>query len=392
MKNISGMYAVIRTVSLWGLLLGVSQAGLAQFQTTIGFPYPASERSPGGIVLPNGDYAISAGNFAHPNGLFGAVSEDWQLLRLQPGGQTAGLSKMLGRPPAEQVAWMELGACNGQSQFVVAGSASGNMTLTFTNMAGDPGPIKEVGSTTNVETAACVKVDGNGDVVLLGTQLNVSGQQAVTVVKTDCNGTQLWNWVFYFTGWSAEAASITAFDTYLGSCLQPPSNKYFITGTMTPLAGGPGEVFLLSINASNGSFDFMNRYVLNPSASDQATCIQASCQGTVQPEIWISGSSTDLSTGAQTVLMLKTNVNGNPIWANNYDIGQPNEHEFATDFTFGPGGSLVVTGKAEEMVIAQGLKSGNAMLMRIAGSGNTVDWTRIYSNTDFSAQGNRVEP
>ncbi len=392
MKKLSGVSSIRHILLLMMLLCGIGQAAFAQFQSVIGFPYPAREGSPGGIVLPAGGYAIPASNFDHPNSMFGPGNSDWEIVLINPGGNVASPSKWIGRPSTENVAWMELSACNGQNNYIVAGNDDGDMTLTLTDLAGNPLPtfIKKTGTTANVETAACVKVDGGGNFILVGTQLDVNtGKQNVVAVKVDCNGTMLWNFVYSFPGWSAEAASVTAFSTFIGVCPQPNTNKYYITGKMTPLAGGDNQVFLLSIDATTGSMNYMYRYDINPGASDAGTCIQSTCLNTAQPEIWISGYSYDASANTTTAMMLKTDINGIPIWANNYDI--PNGDEFATHFTFGPGDKLIVTGKAEESVVFQGTKGGHCMLMRIDGSGNTVDWTRLFSN-GFSSQGNRVEP
>ena len=391
MKNLSGVRSVRNKTAILLLMCGFGHAVFAQFQSTIGFPYPVGEESPGGIVLPTGGYAIPAGNNDHPASTFGPGNTDWQIVLLNPGGNVASPAKWLGKSSADNAVWMELSSCSGQNGYIIAGNDGGDMTLTLTNLAGAPVWTRNAGTTANVESAACVKVDGSGHFVLVGTQLNVStGQQNVVVARVDCNGTMLWNRVFSFTGLSVEASSVTAFSTFIGICPQPNTNKYYITGKATPMAGGDDQVFLLSVDAGSGAFGFMNVYDVNPAASDAGTCIQSSCITTAQPEIWISGYSDDPGIPARTVLMLKTDINGIPVWANNYDIA--NGDEFATHFTFGPNGKLVVTGKAEESVVFQGTKGGNCMMTRIDGSGSSVDWTRVYTNNGFSSQGNRVEP
>ncbi|MCF8239194.1 MAG: hypothetical protein K9I85_13620 [Saprospiraceae bacterium] len=374
------------------LLCGINQSAIGQFQTTIGLPYPTAERSPGGIVLPNGGFALPAENFEHPSSIFGPGNADWQVVLLNASGNATSPSKWIGRPSTESVAWMELASCNGPNNFIVAGSDDGDMTLTLTSLTGVPVPtfIKKTGTTAEVETGACVKVDGSGNYILVGTQINGIGLEGIVLVKVDCNGAMVWTQVYYLNGWSSEAASVTAFSTFVGLCPQPNSNKYYVTGKTTPFAGGNSRVFLLSVDANTGGFDFWKTYDVHPTADDAGTCIQANCVSNSSGEIWISGYSYESAANAETVMMLKTDINGIPIWANNYDIA--NGDEFATHFTFGPDNKMIVTGKAEESIVFQSTKGGDCMLMSIDSSGNSVDWTRMYINNGFSSQGNRVEP
>ena len=372
------------------LLCGIGQIAFAQFQTTVGFPLPASERSPGGIVLPAGGFALPAANFDHPNSLFGPSNSDWELVFLGPNGTLAGPSKWYGRPSDETAVWMELASCSGQDQFIIAGNDGADMTLALTDLAGDPIWNKRSGTTQHVEAAACVKMDGGGNFALVGTQFDaINSLQNVVVTKVDCQGNLLWDRTYRVSGWLMEAASLTTFSTFIGICSQPNTNYYYITGKMTPQAGGDPRVFLLSVDATSGAPIFLINYDVHPGAEDVGACIQSNCLTTAQPEIWISGYSYDAALPAQTVLLLKTDINGAPIWANNYEVA--NGDEFSTHFIVNANGKLTLTGKAEETVVFQGTKDGNCMLMQVDGSGNTIDWTRLYINNGFSSQGNRVE-
>lgn len=391
MEKRYGVRSLQNMTSLAILFLSFTQLALAQVQSTIGFPYPSSERSPGGIVVPGGGYAIPASNFGHPNSLFGPSSGDWQLVFLGQNGNIAPPSKWYGRPSAEEVSWIELANCYGQSNLVFAGNDGAEMTLALIDLNGDPLWSKRIGTNAHVEAAACVKVDGGGNFVLVGTQFNpITGQQSVVVAKVDCNGNLLWDRIYTVTGWLAEAASVTAFATFPGNCPQTGTNFYYITGKMSRMAGGSDpQVFILAIDATAGALGFLSVYDVNPNAEDSGSCIQAACNAAGQPELWVSGYSYETAAAAQTLLMLKTDVNGLPLWANNYDIA--NGDEFATHFIIEPNGKLAVTGKAEETVVFQGTKSGDCLLMRINGNGNSIDWARLYHNNGFSSQGNRVE-
>ena len=368
------------------LLLSNVLTAYGQFQTTIGFHDPTNERSPGGILTPSGDYLILGDNDHHPNGLNGLPDGDMQLIRLDNSGNIVQPSKMLGSAPFDEAAWIERAPFGGADHYIIAGSAKKFMLLALTDPAGTPIWTRTIGTLTDVWESACVKMDANGDFILVGTKHDLAaGKNALVFVKVDNNGNQLWSKVWsYTTSLSLTASSVTAF----ASALAGPGS-YYVTGTVSPTGTGNEEVFVLQLDQLSGNILFLKRYDVAPNSDDVGTCIQGRFSPAGGGNLWVSGYSADIN-AAKNVLMMRLDLNGNVQWARNYDL--PGGDEFANHFDFAVGGKLVLTGRAEEYNLIQGVKAGNCLLMRMdAASGNTIDWSHVYTNNGFSSRGNRVE-
>lgn len=365
------------------------------FQTSAGYAFPVDERGVSGILDNNGNYLVLASNINHPSGLFNPAG-DLELVRFDNLGNLVLPSRNIGQDVREAAVWIEKATdCNGNAGYIIAGNrfngGLSDMMLLFTNTAGVPLWVRSIGTQNFDETAVCVKQDGAGNFVLVGNDTDpVSGISSIHVVKTDCNGALLWEQIYRING-SASATSVTAFATFPAACQGLP-NEYFITGK-TFGTGTQEEVFILSVNASSGAASWMNSYDIAPGADDNGTCIQGGCSGPAPGKgaLWVSGFSLESSgSDPKKVLMLQTDIAGNLIWANNYDV-QNSTLEFATHFQFAANQKLVLTGKAEDPGVSDPPENGHCLLMRISDDGTALDWTRVYTLGDAS-QGNRVEP
>lgn len=363
------------------------------FQTAIGYAAPTDERGASGLILNNGNFMILGSNRQHPSGLFNPAG-DMQLLRLDPLGNLLLPSKIIGQDVGESATWIEKATdCNGSAGYIIAGNEqngpSSNMLLTLTDGSGNPQWVRRIGTFNEDEKSACVKQDGAGNFILVGTKTNASGISLIHAIKTDCAGTLLWEWTYRVNG-QPTVNSVTAFATQQSDCLNLP-NAYFITGKVASAAGNE-EVFILSLQAVTGNAAWMKTYDVAPNANDVGTCIQGSCNGQTPAtgSLWVSGHSTDNSNAnPRQVLMMQTDLNGNLIWANNYDV-QNSPAEMATHFQFGLNNKLVLTGKAEDTSLSTGVEQGQCLLMRLDENGSGLDWTRVF-DMGTASQGNRVE-
>ncbi len=366
------------------------------FQTAIGYPLPTNERGVSGVITNNGDYLMLGSNFSHPSGFFNPAG-DMQLVRLDNLGNIIQPCKIIGQDVGETAAWFEKATdCANNAGYIIAGNEFNgpghNMLLTLTNAAGTPVWVKRIGTLNDDEQSVCVKQDGARNFILVGTKTDANtGLSSIHAVKTDCMGNLLWERV-YSLNVSVTAASVTAFATFPNVCPNLP-NAYFITGKTAAGAIGNEEVLILSVNAANGAVGWMKTYDIAPGAADIATCIQGGCSGTapVVGNLWVSGYSLETSgTDPKKVMMLQTDLSGNLLWANNYDV-QNSTLELATHFQFAANGKLVLTGKAEDPGVSDPPENGQCLLMRMDNNGSSVDWTRVYT-MGFASQGNRVEP
>lgn len=396
MKNLCSYFPkASKNLFLLILIFNALQLFSQTFQTAIGYPVPTDERGASGLIANNGNYLILGGNINHPNGLFNPAG-DMQLVRLDPLGNLLFPSKILGQDVGETATWIEKASnCNGAQGYVIAGNefngGNSNMLLTLTDATGNPTWVRRIGTANADEKSACVKQDGNGNFILVGTKTDpISGMALIHAVKTDCAGTLLWEWTYRVNG-VPSVASVTAFATLQSACPNLP-NEYFVTGKVA-VAGGNEEVFILSLQVSTGSVSWMKTYDIAPATDDVGTCIQGNCGGPTPAvgSLWVSGYSLDnSSTDPRTVLMMQTDLSGNLLWANNYDI-QNSPLELATHFQFGLNNKLVLTGKAEDTGVSDPPEIGQCMLMRMDDNGSSVDWTRVFQ-MGFASQGNRVEP
>ena len=377
------------------LLLNTLQLFGQTFQTAIGYPVPTDERGASGIITNSGNYLILGGNTQHPSGLFNPAG-DMQLVRLDPLGNLISPSKILGQDVGETATWIEKATnCNGAQGYIIAGNeyngGSSNMLLTLTDASGNPQWVRRIGINSADEQSACVKQDGAGNFILVGTKSDpISGMSLIHAVKTDCAGTLLWEWTYRVNG-VPTVASVTAFATFQSACPNLP-DEYFVTGKVV-VPGGNEEVFILSLRVPTGNVVWMKTYDIAPNTDDAGTCIQGNCSGPAPAvgSLWVSGYSLDASnTDPRKVLMMQTDLSGNLVWANNYDI-QNSALETATHFQFGLNNTLLLTGKAEDSGVSDPPEIGQCMLMRMPNNGSSVDWTRVFQ-MGFASQGNRVEP
>ncbi len=389
MKNVPAILLLL-------LLLLTYSASAQTFQTAIGYPLPTDERGVSGLITNAGDYLVLGGNVQHPSGFFNPAG-DLQLVRLNNLGNLVNPGRIIGQDVAESAVWMEKATdCNGAAGYIIAANQYNgpghDMLLTLTNAGGSPTWVRRIGTIADDERSACVKQDASGNFILVGTRTDAgTGLSTVHAVKTDCKGNLLWERI-YDAGISVRAASVTAFATSMAACGNQPA-EYFVTGTVSAAAGGNEEVFILSLNAATGSVSFMRTYDITQGADDVATCIQGNCTATplANGGLWVSGYTLDAGGSApKKVLLLQTDLNGNLVWANNYDV-QNSPMEFATHFQFAANGKLVLTGNAEETGVSDPPETGQCLLMRVSDDGNSLDWTRIF-RMGFSARGNRVEP
>ena len=394
MKNLFASTTQTGKAFFFLLLLCNALLGRAQtFQTAIGYGFPTGERSPGGLITNAGDYLVLGRNIDHPAFFFNPAG-DMQLIRLDASGNVIQPAKMLGQDVGETATWIEKSTdCNGTAGYIIAGNqrngANNDMLLTHTALNGTPQWVQRFGTQNDDETSVCVKQDGAGNFILVGTKTDAStGVSSVYAVKTDCSGKFQWSRTYTVNG-SLTTASVTAFATMHTPCPGLP-NVYYITGKVSTAAGND-EVFILSVSTANGSAVWMKTYDIAPGAHDVATCIQGSC--TLDPQgngdLWVSGYSTDAGSGNKQVLMMRTDFDGTLLWANNYEV-QNSKQEFATHFQFTNKGDLVLTGKAEAYTLSDPPENGQCLLMKMDNNGGSVYFTRVF-NMGYASQGNRVE-
>ncbi len=364
----------------------------AQFQTSIGYPFPTNEAALRGLMTNSGDFLILADHKNHPLGIFNTLG-DIQHVQLNSLGYVINPSKMLGQDDVETASWMEKTVC-GNGGYIIAGEQNNgvhnDVIVTRTDLNCNPIWTKLIGTANANEFATCIKEDGNGDFILVGSKRVINGNYSIQAVKLDCAGNQIWNRI-YTLPISVIATSVTEFTNLSAACSNLP-NEYFISGVAVA-NNGNDEMFILSINAANGNLSWMNTYDVAPNTADYATCIQGSCLYNTQlnGELWVSGYSLESSTNKIHVFMMKTSITGNLLWANTYEI--VGDVEVAAHFQFTNSGDLLITGRAEGLTSPPrpATTTGHCLLMKVSNNGNQVFWSRLYDQ-GFASHGSNVEP
>jgi len=381
-KAIENIAQSPRTLLLGLLLLCNVLTAYGQFQTQIGAPYPIAEGSPGGIITPSGEFLILGENFDLSNPTGGDMQLDW----LDNSGNFLTASSELLLPGIENAGWIEKNVFCSGNHYVIAGADQDNILVTMTDLLGTPIWTRSIGSPNDIESSVWVEMDPNGLIEVVGNKYDPNtGLSSVAMAQLDCGGTDNWRNTFSVNGYSLTAFSATTFPSFpggLGIC--------YITGKASPIAGGNDQLFIMRVNTSGGTPSFVKIYDVAPNSDDVGTCIQGSALfSPTGGELWVSGYSTDIN-ALKNALLMKTDLNGNVLWANNYDV--QGGDEFFNHFEFAANGKLVLTGKLLESTVFQSTKGGDCLLMRMdAQTGTSIDWTRGFNNNNFTSQGNRLE-
>ena len=355
-----------------------------QYQTTLGFSNPTNEFSPGGVILPTGEFLILGSNDHHPNSIYSLPDGDIQLDWLDNSGAFIRQSRMFGVLDVDTAAWIENAKdCNGFDALVIASSSSKLMMLTMVDLLGYYSWSISFGDLTsnNIFTSACVKMDANGLFILVGTQHDITtGRNSIVTAQVDCQGNINWTNVYLLNNYSATVTSVTSFASITGG-----QGSYFITGKVSPISGGDEQVFICKISTLQGNFNSLKLYNLSNTSHEVGTCIQGITGSGLNDGIWVSGYTDDLN-GFKTGLMFRTDLNGVPLWANTYDVTGGNE--VINHFQFATNNKLVLTGKGNELATP----SGDCILMRLdANTGTSMDFTHLFFGIGASSVGNRVE-
>jgi hypothetical protein len=373
-----------RALMLTGLILFSMANVYGQFQKTIGATFPIVDKG-SGVITPSGDFLLCGYKFDVLN-LNGTARLDW----LDNAGNFINPSNALDVSVSntESGVWIEKNVfCGSGNEYVLIGDDDqGEMLVSRVTTTGTPVWTRAIGSPGSIENGVWGEMDPNGLILALGNSYDLNNFiSSVALAQLDCNGNTNWRNTFSISGYSLTATFGTSFPTTPGGV-----GVCYITGRATSLLTGVDQLFLMQINTSGGVPSFFKLYDIVPNADDAGTCIQGSAQfGPQGGELWISGYSID-NNAQKTAVLMKTDLNGTPLWAKDYDV--TGGDEFFNHFNFAANGKLALTGKVLETTVFQGTKGGDCMLMRLdATSGNVVDWVHGYTQNDFTAQGNRVE-
>lgn len=176
----------------------------------------------------------------------------------------------------------------------------------------------------------------------------------IYLIKTDSAGNQLWAKSYYGSGVERAWAISRTIDT-----------TYLVTGITTSNASGNADVFLMKIDG-NGNIIWCKTY--GSPGGDEGVSLTVAGNG----DCIIYGTSTALnSLGYSEILILRTDVNGNPLWSNIYS--SPGDITYAGCGIVDIYGNLILSGSIRTFS-----NDYSGLALKTDPSGNLI-WARQFT-------------
>src|SRR5574341_1435633 len=174
------------------------------------------------------------------------------------------------------------------------------------------------------DTAASVVETSDGGYIITGTTSSYSaGGSDIWLIKTDANGNRLWDKPFGGPG-----------DDTAASVVETSDHGYIITGTTSSYSAGGSDIWLVKTDA-NGS-RIWDRPFGGPGDETAASVVDTSDGGYI-----ITGTTSSYSAGGSDIWLIKTDAKGNRLWDKPFG-GKDNESAVAIEHT--SDGGYIITG------------------------------------------------
>jgi len=248
-----------------------------------------------------------------------------------------------------------------------------NMYLVKTDSNGDTLWTKIYGRSNYGDALYSIQQTSDGGFIMTGgTEANACGQSDVYLIKTNNNGDTLWTKTFGGNKFDLGA-----------SVLQTTDGGFIIGGTTMSTFNLASEIFIQKTNG-NGNLLWSKRFGItsgnNNSASISSTerCFQQTADG----GFVIAGQAFNSSSGSGNVLLLKTDWNGNLLWAKTFG-GTGNDG--ATSVQQTADGGFAITGET----LSFGAGNEDVYLIKTDSNGNAL-WSKTFGGTN-SDYGNSIQ-
>jgi TolB-like protein len=190
-----------------------------------------------------------------------------------------------------------------------------------------------------------VQQTSDGGYILAGyTYPSSAGLIDVFLVKTDANGNIIWAKTYGGTGYD-----------YASSVQQTSDGGYIIASTTNSFGAGGDDILLIKTDA-NGNIIWAKTY--GGTNSDGATSVQQTSDG----GYIVAGRTQSFGAGGYDLLLIKTDANGNLIWAKTYG-GMNDDEAFSIQQT--SDGEYIVAGFTASFGV-----NGDIFLIKTDANGN----------------------
>jgi len=210
---------------------------------------------------------------------------------------------------------------------------------------------------TNYDGAFSVQHTSDGGYILAGwTDSFGAGDWDIFLIKTDANGNIIWAKTYGGT-YTDGAYSVQ----------QISDGGYIVAGLTASFGTGYGDIFLIKTDA-NGNIIWAKTY--GGTGWDGAYSVQQTSDG----GYIVAGWTTSFGAGGRDFFLIKTDANGNIIWAKTYG-GTNDDNAYSVQQT--SDGGYIVAG----MTWSFGAGDWDIFLIKTDANGNII-WAKTYGGTD----------
>jgi uncharacterized delta-60 repeat protein len=242
--------------------------------------------------------------------------------------------------------WTRSFGAGGYDIFLIKTDANGNIIWA-----------KTYGGTNN-DTAYSVQQTSDGGYIVAGRtgSLGVGGLD-IFLIKTDANGNIIWAKTYGGTEWD-----------WAYSVQQTSDSGYIVAGLTASFGAGSPDIFLIKTDA-NGNIIWAKTY--GGTYWDNAFSVQQTSDG----GYIVAGITYSFGAGGYDIFLIKTDANGNIIWAKTYG---GTEWDWALSVQQTSDGGYIVAGYTYSF----GAGLGDFFLIKTDANGNII-WAKTYGGTSW---------
>jgi hypothetical protein len=354
---------LLRASVLWvrGLILAPLSVSLVAIFTQFAHAQVRFARTYGGT---NWDYAYfvqqtSDGGYivAGTTTSFGAGMSDIFLIKIDANGD-AQWAKTYGGTNDD---WASSVQQTSDGGYIVSGFTksfsvgSWDVFLMKTDANGNIQWAKTYGGASE-DYAYFVQQTSDGGYIVAGrTRSFGAGGYDIFLIKTDANGNVQWAKTYGGTG-----------DELFSSVQQTSDGGYIVAGRTLSFGAGGNDIFLIKTD-ENGDVQWAKTY--GGTNHDYALSVQQTSDG----GYIVAGWTSSFGAGWDDIFLIKTDANGNIIWAKTYG-GSANEYAFSVQQT--SDGGYIVAGRTSSF----GAGWDDIFLIKTDANGNII-WAKTYGGS-----------
>jgi hypothetical protein len=212
---------------------------------------------------------------------------------------------------------------------------------------------------TSYEEASSVQQTSDGGYIVAGWTTSFgAGSGDIILIKTDANGNVIW----------AKTYGGTAYD-YAYSVQQTSDGGYIVAGYTRSFGAGSDDVFLIKTDA-NGNIQWAKTY--GGTDGDWASSVQQTSDG----GYILAGGTWSFGAGSYDIFLIKTDANGNVQWDKTYG-GMHGDYASSVHQT--SDGGYIVAGYTESFA-----ESGKDIFLIKTDTNGNIIWAKTYRETSFN--------